>query len=153
MHVGDGEWVLVDSCIDPQTGAPAALSYLSALGLPAAEVVRLVTVTHWDDDHIRGVGQVVQVCSQAIVACSAALRRPDIFAFVLEQEAARGALGSGLDELRTILRVCHTRGTIILWAKANLPLYPLPPGDSPRVVALSPSEDAVERSIEALIEV
>jgi hypothetical protein len=115
--------------------------------------VKLVIVTHWHDDHVRGVGRIVEACPSAVVACSAALRREDIFAFVIEQEAAAsGALGSGLDELRTILYVSRSRGSRIIWAKENLPLHPLPPGDTPAVVALSPSEDAVERSIEALVE-
>jgi hypothetical protein len=128
------------------------LAYLDELGISTADAVSLVVITHWDDDHVQGIGKVVATCSEAVVVCSAALQREDIFQFVIEQEAASGAHGSGLDELRTILRLCHARDTRILWAKANLPLHPSPPGDKPTVVALSPSEDAVERSIEALIE-
>jgi hypothetical protein len=120
--------------------------------LPPRFDVRLVIATHWDDDHIRGLGDVVAACGGARVACSAALGRKDILAFVIEQEAAKGALGSGLDEFRTILRTCALRSNPILWAKANLPLHPLPPGDAPTVVALSPSEDAFQRSMESLIE-
>src|SRR5918996_933708 len=152
VHLGSGDWVLVDSCINPDTKLPAALSYLPSLGLSPAEAVRLVIATHWDDDHIGGIGEVVEACVGARVACSAALGMPDIVAFVFEQEAAKGALGSGLDAFRTLLRVCASRGTTILWAKANLPLHPLPPGDTPAVIALSPSEDAFERSIVSLVE-
>lgn len=94
----------------------------------------------------------VQSCSRATVALSAALHRRDIYAFVLEQGRVRGALGSGLDEFRTILETCAQREGGIVWAKANTPLYPRPPGDTPAVVALSPSEDAFERSLVALIE-
>jgi hypothetical protein len=151
-HVGDGAWILVDSCLDPRTGEPAALTYLTKLGLSLADVVELIVVTHYDDDHIRGIGKLVEVANAATVVCSAALRREDIFEFVSEQEAAAGASGSGVDELRTLLRTCHGRGSRMIWAKSNLPLHPNPPGDKPAVVALSPSEDAVERSIEALIE-
>jgi hypothetical protein len=152
VHLGEGEWAVVDSCINPHTRHPAALSYLEALGLPSHDVVRLIVATHWDDDHIRGLSAIVRDCPNARVACSAALRRQEIIAFVIDQEAAQGVLGSGVDEFRKILRLCRDRSTQILWAKANLPLYPLPPGDTPRVVALSPSEDAFERSIESLIE-
>lgn len=94
VHIGNGDWVLVDSCLNPQTATPAGLGYLRSLGVSPADAVRLVTVTHWDDDHIRGIGQIVQECSGAVVACSAALRRVDILQFVIEQESARGALGS-----------------------------------------------------------
>lgn len=151
-HVGDGQWVAVDSCINPETGEPAAISYLASLGVSLSDAVRLVVITHWDDDHVRGVGEIVRASLRARVACSAALCRKEIFAFILGQEGARGTLGSGLDELRSVLRLCAERGVTITWAKANVPLYPLPPGDAPTVVALSPSEDAFERALRSLIE-
>jgi hypothetical protein len=28
IHLGDGDWILIDSCINPATRRPAALSYL-----------------------------------------------------------------------------------------------------------------------------
>jgi beta-lactamase superfamily II metal-dependent hydrolase len=151
-HVGDGEWVLVDSCLHPTSQAPASLEYLTSVGVSAAQAVKLIVVTHWDDDHIRGIAKIVEECEPARVACSAALGREDVVQFVVSQEAATGAAGSGLDELRTILRLCSRRKPGIIWAKANLPLHPSPPGESPKVVALSPSEDATERSVTALIE-
>jgi hypothetical protein len=110
-----------------------------------------VVVTHWDDDHIQGIGQVAAVCTNAVIACSAALRRKDVLAFVLEAKRGAGRTGSGLDELRAVLRVSRDSARRLLWAKANLPLYPQPPGNYPAVVALAPSENSVERSIESLV--
>jgi glyoxylase-like metal-dependent hydrolase (beta-lactamase superfamily II) len=136
----DGEWVLVDSCINTETGNPAGLEYLSAIGVAADSAVRLVVVIHWDDDHIRGISRVVEQCSSARVACFAAIAKRQILQFVLEQEFEPGVAGSGLDELRSIPWLCSARPTGILWPKANLPLHPFPPGDAPKVVALSPSE-------------
>ena len=57
MHVGEGAWVLVDSC--GRTDAPAALEYLKILGVDPGEAVKLIVASHWHDDHIRGIGQVV----------------------------------------------------------------------------------------------
>jgi beta-lactamase superfamily II metal-dependent hydrolase len=149
VHV-DGDWFLVDSCVNPETDAPAGLSYLETLGVdPAA--VRLIVVTHWDDDHIKGVAQLVAECGSAAVACSLALRREDIIQFVYEQDSVAGSLGSGLDELRSVLDQCRSNGRLI-WAKAALPLYPKSPGAAATVTALSPSDESVSRSIESLIE-
>jgi beta-lactamase superfamily II metal-dependent hydrolase len=143
--------VLVDSCVNPETGEPAALSYLNSIGVNPGESVCLVLVTHWDDDHIGGVARVVEACEHATVACSLALDRQDIFQFVIQQSQGQGGVGSGLDELRTILRQCRSTGRLV-WAKATLPLHPRAAGGNPTVVALSPSDDAVSRSIESLIE-
>ncbi len=149
IHVGDAVWVLVDSCLNPETNHPAAVSYLGSLGVDIEAAVRLIVVTHWDDDHIAGIGQLVNACANADVACSAALLRREILEFVISQEAAVGAIGSGLDELRTVIRLPRDR---VIWAKANLPLYPRPTGEAAVVTALSPSEDSVARSVEKLIE-
>lgn len=152
VHLGDGEWVVVDSCLNPQDSRPAALSYLESLGLDPSTCVKLIVVTHWDDDHIQGMGAVVSTCARADVACSAAIDNRSVMQFVIAQEGAKGASGSGLDELRSILRTCKARQSKVIWAKANLPLYPRPPSEPPAVAALSPSEDAAERSLVALIE-
>lgn len=152
VHLGAGEWAVIDSCLDPETQQPAALHYLAELGLSAAEAVRLVVITHWDDDHIRGISRTVEECEKAIVCCSAVFANKEAAQFVMAQESARSALGSGLDELREVLRISHRRGSQILWAKENVPLYPHPPGQSPIVVALSPSDDAFERCLLELTE-
>lgn len=150
LHV-EGDWFLVDSCLGPDSGNPAALSYLADIGVDPVDAVRLVLITHWDDDHIHGVGRLVELCHNATVACSLALNRKDIVQFVLEQERVKGASGSGVDELRGVLQRCRTTGRLI-WAKASLPLHPRVSGATPRVTALAPSDDAVGRSIESLIE-
>jgi beta-lactamase superfamily II metal-dependent hydrolase len=148
VHVG-GKWTLVDSCINPETGAAAAATYLEALGVGRSAVC-LVLITHWDDDHIAGVQELVERFSDATVACSLALNRQDIQQFVIEQGQVSGGVGSGLDELRAVLMKCRSNGRL-LWAKATLPLHPREAGGSPMVTALSPSDDAVMRSIESLI--
>lgn len=152
VHLGDGEWIVVDSCFHPETSEPAALAYLRELGVPSASAVSLIVISHWDDDHIRGISEIVEHCAASNVVCSAALCREEIFQFVVAQERTAGATGSGVDELRSVLRLCRGTDRRIIWAKANLALHPQPPGDHASVVAVSPSEDAVERSVEALIE-
>jgi hypothetical protein len=113
--------------------------------------VALILVTHWDDDHVGGIAEVVEECRGATVACSMALDRKEVVQFVIQQGGSRGGLGSGLDELRTILTLCRRTGRLI-WAKSTLPLHPRAAGGDPVVVALSPSDDAVSRSVESLIE-
>ena len=56
IHYGHGEWIIVDSCVD-EAGHPAALNYLRQIGVDAGRSVRMIVVTHWHDDHIRGIVQ------------------------------------------------------------------------------------------------
>jgi Metallo-beta-lactamase superfamily len=143
--------MLVDSCLNPE-GEPAALQYLNSIGVDPRKEVCLVVVTHWDDDHIAGIARIVEECQAATVVCSLALQREEIVQFVLEQGSDTGSLGSGVDELRTILMQCRSTPGRLVWAKATLPLHPRAAGGDPTIVALSPSDDAVSRSIESLIE-
>lgn len=127
------------------------LSYFDDIGIvPAA--ITFVLVTHWDDDHIRGVAEIVDAAVSCTVAVSAALRVGEAFSFVIRQ-AERGGRDSGVTEFRDVLRIAGKREkTPLVWATANTDLHPQPPGDHPVVKALSPSHDAVGRSLEALIE-
>ena len=77
LHIGNGNWVIVDSCFDEQK-EPAALTYLCDLGSNPAEVVRLIVATHWHDDHIRGMGKLVEVCNNATFCCASALSRTGV---------------------------------------------------------------------------
>lgn len=75
-----------DSCIDSETRQPAALAYFQTLGVNPAEAVRLILATHWHDDHIRGLSQVVAECRKARFCCSAALTHTEFLATVLAYE-------------------------------------------------------------------
>src|SRR3954452_16374970 len=99
VHLGDGKWMILDSCLDPGTGRPWALGYLSDLGVDVSTSVALVVVTHFDDDHIRGITEVASAAAAAHLVCPAAVNRRDFVQFVMEQEPSAGGLGSGVDEL------------------------------------------------------
>src|SRR6266545_2127970 len=77
VHLGHGEWLINDSCVDRNRRA-AGLSYLDTLGVDVTQAVKVVVASHWDDDHVRGLGEVVDKCSQALFVCSNALGS-DIF--------------------------------------------------------------------------
>lgn len=141
----------MDSCLNPFNGRPAALSYLEDIGVDPAAAISFVLVTHWDDDHIRGVAEIIDTAVGCTVACTAAFNKMEAMSFVFRQ-ADRGGHGSGVTEFSDVLRIMGERGRSPIWAMANTDLHPLPPGDSPAVKALSPSHDTLSRSLEALIE-
>ncbi len=107
LHVGDGAWVLVDSCINPD-GEPRALQYLAGLGVNPAQAVRLVVATHWHDDHIRGMARLVTACSNAVFCCASALREKEFLTLSGTSGPNRipGA-SSGVRELYNIFSRLH----------------------------------------------
>ena len=54
VHLGNGEWMTVDSCLAADRSTPVAVEYLISLGVDIATQFKLIVVTHWHDDHIKG---------------------------------------------------------------------------------------------------
>jgi hypothetical protein len=70
VHTGHNRWMVVDSCME--RGQPAALRYLASVGVPTT-CIEHVVVSHWHNDHIRGIAAVFESAVNAEVHCSAAL--------------------------------------------------------------------------------
>ncbi len=109
IHIGGGQWVLVDSCIQPNSHDPATIHYLREIGVDPTNSVPLIVITHWHDDHIRGIAETVEHCSSAVVAISTALGT-DEFLTLVSLYASRKILDkSGVDELEGVLRNLQMR--------------------------------------------
>lgn len=46
LHIGHGQWILIDSCSEPRSGKPAPLEYLHQLDINISQAVRLIVATH-----------------------------------------------------------------------------------------------------------
>ena len=67
IHLGNGEWIVVDSCVDPSTKECLPLLYLSKIGVDIEKNLRYVICTHWHSDHIAGLSQLIEKCSSDVV--------------------------------------------------------------------------------------
>ena len=119
LHVGDGIWVLIDSCVDTN-GTPAALKYLHGIGLDPEQVVDLVVATHWHDDHIRGMAQLVTTCRRAAFCCAAALCKKEFLTTVGTLAASSASrASSGLREIHGVITQLEGRASEPTHALAN----------------------------------
>jgi hypothetical protein len=83
LHLGDNHWGIIDCCRLPTTNDAVPLAYLSQLGVdPSA--VEFIFATHWHDDHIDGLAEVLGTCGNAEFGCSQAHTAPAFEALVLE---------------------------------------------------------------------
>jgi hypothetical protein len=152
IHVGDNEWLIVDSCIDRISRNPIAIKYLKDLNVNISSSVKLFIVTHWHDDHIRGASTILGECEDALFACSGAISSDEFIQFCL---GGSGALmeSSGLEEFNDILEILSSRtddGRMESrgpqWAIADRKLLHLPKKGrcfNVEVHALSPSNAAM----------
>ncbi len=138
VHLGDGEWLVVDSCVDPAdtSRVPAPLRYLRGLGVQVERSVKLIVVSHWDDDHVRGIAEVVRSCSAADLSCSTGLTEREFNKFVERISVGAAATERGnVGEFRQVLDVMEARGKPVKCATPGRVLL-----GSPKVMSWSPSD-------------
>ena len=147
LHIGNGSWVIVDSCID-EDSRPAALAYLHDMGLDPPEVVHLIVTTHWHDDHIRGMGELVETCDDATFCCASALRKQEFLA-MMDAIASRpmSQVGSGMQELYKVRSLLEERSAKPVFAIANRRIFSR---DSCEIWSLSPFDKEVDSFLQAI---
>lgn len=153
VHMGDRRWMIVDSCVDPDTRRPAALDYLDSLGVDCAKEVVLVLATHWHDDHVRGLADVVEACEGARFLCPASVRTDEFLVLTQSNVLGSGQTTSGVREFARVLEIVRSRRAAGQSnAGPGLVVENTVVGDSPRctVKALSPSSAALERAMAAI---
>ena len=116
VHIGSGRWVVVDSCLNSDS-EPTALAYLRSIGSNPSEAVALIVATHWHDDHIRGIADLVEECLDATFCCASALGSEEFLAALgaLEKRPAT-ATGSGARELYRVFSLLVERSTTCAFA-------------------------------------
>lgn len=113
IHLGDGRWMVVDSCadLDDANRRPAPLLYLSAIGIDVNEAVELIVATHWDDDHTQGLGALVDACPKSLFCCPLSLTERDFHKYVERLSAgASTTQGANVSEFRKVLDILTDRG-------------------------------------------
>ena len=147
VHIGQGSWIIVDSCID-DAREPQALEYLQAIGVEPHSAVRLVVATHWHDDHIRGMAKLVDVCENADFCCAAALRREEFLA-AIHGHNRRGpfAGSSGVREMHTVFAGLAERERRPIFALADRRFFT---SESCEIWSLSPHDDEFVRFLDSI---
>lgn len=141
VHLGAGRWLIVDSCAVRKRATPAALDYLRGLGVDLSSQVDLIVATHWHDDHVRGLAEVVESCTAAEFWSSAALGNAEFMVGPDQAPSLPSKITSGVAEFVRLKRALSARTPLAgvrLAAAADLLVDREGPGIR-QVWALSPS--------------
>lgn len=135
VHLGEGVWLLVDSCIDPDTNLPASETYLEKIGVGVGQVHAIVA-SHWHDDHVRGISRLATKYAQAEFFFSAVFNDKKVLAFLTAYSGANSAgLSHGSKELHSVVRDRKTPFALI---QRSIVLQVTLSGRPVMVTALSP---------------
>lgn len=108
LHVGQHNWIIVDSCLN-KNKRPVAIDYLRSIGEDPSKSVQLIVATHWHDDHVGGLGATLRECSSAQFVCSDALREEEFRTLVKAMKNRSMMTRSGVKEFNEIMDVLGER--------------------------------------------
>lgn len=104
VHIGEGAWLLVDSCIDPDSKTAASGTYLDQIGVDASQV-RAIVASHWHDDHVRGISQLAAKYRNAEFFLSSVFNNGEAAAFLAAYSGASSSgLARGAKELFSVIQ-------------------------------------------------
>jgi hypothetical protein len=152
IHIGNNQWIVIDSCIDIDKDSCAPLDYLKIIGVDPSNVV-LIVASHWHDDHVKGLSTLVEACHNAKFSCSIALANDEFRAYVTRyEEDCQIKWGSGVSELFKILEILRQRRSppYPIHATSNKIILDKTPGElghssSCEVWTLSPSDGEISK--------
>ncbi|MEM6738056.1 MAG: MBL fold metallo-hydrolase [Bacteroidota bacterium] len=144
----DSNWIVIDSCLNPGSSKSLPLEYLNGLGVDLETQVKYLVATHWHDDHIRGLSQIVEKCTtNTIFAVSAALRAEE-FANLLGIKNQKHTNHTGVNELCRIVDLCHeTRIQIKAYQQDTVMEKYQIDGNNIEISVLSPSSQSIMQAL------
>jgi len=156
VHLGNNQWILIDSCIDKNTTEPAALLYLRKIHALPEQSVNLIITTHWHDDHIRGLSQCLNACAEAKLCCPMAFGKKEFIHMVQVYETDNLIrAGSGVNEIAEVFKIVASRSSSSVKACDNKVLFRIPGSESGHheeciVWALSPSDKQIDYFLKSI---
>lgn len=144
VYLGENNWLLVDSCIDPATKGPATHAYLQAIGVQPKHV-KTIVASHWHDDHVRGMSRLAAHYPDAEFMLSAVFNSDEASAFLA---AYGGSAAPGLARgAKELFSVVAQRAEVSFLQQRFSVLELSANGRNVRVSALSPVPAAFAQSL------
>lgn len=138
VKLPDDTWIVIDSFVDD--GVPVAKAFLEGKGIPLSNV-KLICLTHWHDDHVRGASKLLSLCESAQIAIPMLMAKDEFKAFLASRELnSTGTFSSGVNELFEILKTLKGRGCAPLFCLSNRVIWRSSGGS---IESLSPSDSDI----------
>ncbi len=137
IHFGNGDWVAVDSCINPNTGISIPLEYLKENNVKESDL-KLIICTHWHDDHIKGLSQLLNFGVNSEFSCSKA-NDFEKFCYAIKIDSQRPSSRS-TKEFEKCHNILLKRGESPVMSYPDRVLYQ---NDKDSIISLSPSDESL----------
>lgn len=138
VHLANGKWMVVDSCLNPESKEVLPLAYLRKIGVDLNDVL-LIVCTHWHGDHIQGLSEVLKHCPKSKFAMARANDLQKFFELVEldTSKVSKDLLNASTLEFSKCLDILRARNLQPVWAGQDRVLLSI---DDIQVISLSPSD-------------
>lgn len=146
LNLGNGDWVVVDSCKNPKTGECLPINFLNDRSV-SLEQVKLIICTHWHDDHIGGISMLLEDCPNAVFCFARANDIKKFLQFVKldYQKVNTSTSNSSTEEFNKCLDILSTTGRVAKDAICDRLLYSSNYADKTvEIYSLSPSDKSCQ---------
>lgn len=148
VHLGNNAWIVVDSCQNPNTRESLPLLYLKKIGVNIENDLKLIICTHWHDDHLLGLSQLLNEAKNANFCFTEATDKKKFLQLIeLDYEKLnKEASNSSTVEFGACLEIIRSRKKRrVVLAKENTTLLAVnsAPNIRSEVIALSPSDQTI----------
>ncbi len=146
VHLTENRWLVVDSFLT-RDETPVALAYLEGIHATPDRIDRVV-VSHWHDDHIKGISEVYEQAVNAKVVISPAVSGGELRQLI-GADSGKLKSASATEELSRIIQLIHERGggknriADFDLASDNKPLYVNDGKFETKIWSLSPSAASI----------
>ena len=121
IHLGHNTWAIINSCRKSRSKKPAALWYLEKLGLNPIDCVKLILATHWHNDHIGGLSEVLSACKSARFAFPLGFNEPQFYKF-MKSHAGAPIVDNGVSEIFAVFELLRREMRDYRIVTADFPL-------------------------------
>lgn len=149
VELSENEWMVVDCFKTPETKKPAPLEYFETIGLDPKEVIKKILITHFHDDHVQGMSDLIDIAENADIYLPSALTLNEAAEYYAKQQVSNGFQElSGIAEFGRILDVLYKNNRKVTSVKHSMVLYN---ANGHMLSALSPSEKDCTEAANAFI--
>ncbi len=153
VHLGGGDWMVIDSCRRGARFLPDAAKYLGDIGVDLSSV-KVIVASHWHDDHVKGIADLLKSCPSARFYGSQALGDREVKVMIELHGGEAPKAGGGSREIWDVLGFLEAQDRPLMRVGPNQTIFRrLASAEAPaaQVVSLSPSHAAIDRSINAMV--
>jgi beta-lactamase superfamily II metal-dependent hydrolase len=148
IHLGNNNWAVVDSCINPENKKSLPLEYLKKIGVNVINDVKIIICTHWHDDHILGISELFEACKSASF-CMAIPHDKEKFLRMVKLDYIKSdnlISNSSTIEFNKCISIIDKRGTSKKRALADRVLFSEKISDNfkSEIFSLSPSDYVID---------